>query len=115
MHCKELGGELEKITSAEEIEFVLALATELASTVGEVWIGLKWNSSEREFFWFDQSRLTYTNWRQYKPTADGREQCCVMWLRENYAGKWNDRGCGMSSTWPAGSVCKRGATGVVRK
>ena len=104
-----------KITSAEQNEFVLALARELATTVGEVWIGLRWNSRERDFFWFDQSRLTYTNWARLEPTADGKEQCGVMFIRGNQVGKWNDRGCGTSSTWPAGSVCKRVVRGVASR
>ena len=106
-HCEQLAGELVKIISAEENEFVLALARKLAPTVGEIWIGLKWNSSKQDFVWSDQSLPTYRNWGRGEPATRGAHPCTIMWILGNEAGKWNDRRCRVSRSYPAGSVCKR--------
>jgi len=40
-----MGGDLVKITSAPENEFVLALARKKAPLMKQMWIGLMWTSS----------------------------------------------------------------------
>ena len=51
-YCKAQKAELVKINSAEENEFVLA------SSLHQVWIGLKYNARGKGFYWSDHSALT---------------------------------------------------------
>jgi len=96
-----------KITSAEENDFVLALARKDAALQDKVWIGLEWSSAVG-YFWSDLSIPVYTNWGPNRP--DGNETCVVMWtnLQPIWAsGYWNDRPCEIVPNYLAGYVCKR--------
>ena len=53
--CKKWGGELVKINSFDENEFVLKLVHSRAPSLKQVWIGLKWNPSVNKFLWSDNS------------------------------------------------------------
>ena len=48
-YCKGLGGELVKINSDEENEFVLKQVHRRALPVKQVWIELIWNAQVRSF------------------------------------------------------------------
>ena len=105
-YCNDLGAELVKITSAEENDFVLALARKDAAVRARVWIGIEWSSSANGYFWSDFSAPVYTNWGQ----LHGNENCVVMWTNVSplYAsGYWNDRPCEILPNYLAGIVCKR--------
>lgn len=109
--CKAKKGELVKINSAEENEFVLALARKKAPTVNQVWIGLKYNSNLhlKKFLWSDLSVPVYNNWGPHQPSGKGKEPCGHMWTNghEGVVGYWNDISCGVHSIVPNGIVCKR--------
>ena len=47
MYCKELGGNLVKINSQEENEFVLNLVNKLAPSLKQIWIGLVWDPARK--------------------------------------------------------------------
>ena len=107
-YCNDLGAELVKITSAEENDFVLALARKDAAERGRVWIGLEWSSTAGGYFWSDLSAPVYTNWDAN--VATGTSLCAVMWTNVDpiYAsGYWNDRSCANLPHYLAGIVCKR--------
>ena len=111
-YCKALRGELVKITSAEENNFVLALARQKASSRKQVWIGLKWDSHNRHFVWSDHSLPVYKSWAPHEPNGNAREPCGSMWtghagLLFRASGYWYDRPCGVLSSLPCGFVCKR--------
>ena len=102
-----------KINSAEENEFVLALAKKKAPSRKQVWIGLKWESSTKQFLWSDYSVPVYKNWAPHEPNGNAGEPCGHMWtghtttLPYRASGYWNDLGCGMNPHLPCGLVCKR--------
>ena len=109
-YCNDLGAELAKITSAEENDFVLALARRDAIAQGRVWIGLEWSSTVEGFLWSDMSTPVYTNWGPNRPDGNASKPCSVMWTNRDPqfpSGYWNDRGCGNTSSWSSGIVCKR--------
>ena len=97
-----------KITSAEENNFVLALAKQKASSRQQIWIGLQWDSGKRKFIWSDLSVPVYQNWAPGEPNNYAREPCGNMWTgHAGMSGYWNDLGCGVHSSLPCGLVCKR--------
>ena len=54
-YCKELGGDLVKINSEEENEFVLKLVNKRAPSLRQVWLALEWNPQRKAFIWADNS------------------------------------------------------------
>ncbi|RMX46179.1 hypothetical protein pdam_00007827 [Pocillopora damicornis] len=104
--CRRLGGDLVKITSARENEFVLALARKSAPTRKQVWIGLMWTAND--FYWSDYSVPVYKAWAPNEPNGKSREPCSNMWtghtsfmpIRAN--GYWNDLPCTAPSNLPCG-------------
>jgi len=107
--CIEKGGELVKITSERENDFVLALARQRASSVKEIWIGLRRDAGG--FYWTDNSFPKYTNWAPNEPSND-QEQCVHMWtghsdhLPYKASGTWNDLFCSGAANFQLGLVCK---------
>ena len=106
-----MGGDLVKITSARENEFVLALVRDKASASKQVWIGLTFIAGD--FYWSDYSVPVYKAWAPNEPNGRSREPCGIMWtghtthLPNRASGYWNDRICGVHSLFPAGLVCKK--------
>lgn len=110
--CSDHGGDLVKINSAEENEFVLQLVRQKASSLLRVWIGLEWITDR--FYWSDLSIPVYCNWAPGEPNGNGNEPCVNMWIAGNEnslpyraSGYWNDRLCSMRSEYPEGIVCKK--------
>ena len=98
-YCKGRGGELVKINSDEENEFVLKLVHRRAPSVKQVWIGLIWNARVRSFIWSDLSIPECKSWASGEPSRKAREQCSNMWtgkttnLPSHAPGYWNERIC----------------------
>jgi len=111
--CKASGAELVKITSRSENDFVLALAREKAPSVKQVWIGLKYESGAKDFYWSDGSFPVYKNWAPGEPSGKAREPCGHMWTgqtpvsRIRASGSWNDLPCSIIQHLPNGLVCKK--------
>ena len=107
-YCKARKGELVKITSAEENEFVLMLTRRKAPALKQIWIGLKWDSSLKEYLWSDLSTQVYKNWAPHEPNGYAKEPCGNMWItgHRGVTGNWNDLTCGVHSNLPCGVVCK---------
>lgn len=107
-YCRSLKGELVKINSAEENEFVLALIRRRAPALKQVWIGLNLDSNLNQYLWSDLSTPVYRNWAQNEPNGFASEPCSNMWVA-GYAGitgHWNDLPCRVISHRPCGLVCK---------
>ncbi|XP_078385089.1 perlucin-like protein isoform X2 [Oculina patagonica] len=111
-YCRSLGGDLVKINSAEENEFVLQLVRQKAPSVNHVWIGLKWYPNA--FYWNDFSVPGYKNWAPGEPNGkDIKLKCGRMWigpwksLPQRASGYWNDGPCFLIEGWPKGIVCKK--------
>ena len=102
--CIEKGGELVKITSERENDFVLALVRK--ERMEDVWIGMKRIGDH--WYWSDNSLPKYTNWAPHEPN-NKEEKCSQMWnghsvnLPNQASGKWNDIFCDRKH----GLVCKR--------
>jgi len=110
-YCRGLKGELVKINSAEENEFVLNMVNQRAPSLKQVWIGLKWDSRVNRFLWYDHSVPVYTNWAPHEPNGKAHEPCGHMWTGQtgnvnSASGYWNDILCGVHSHYPCGVVCK---------
>ncbi|CAH3043639.1 unnamed protein product, partial [Porites lobata] len=111
-YCERWGGELVKINSFDENEFVLKLVHSRAPSLKQIWIGLNWNPSVNNFIWSDNSVPFYKFWAPGEPSGKSREPCSNMWIARTYlpyeaSGYWNDRPCGIVSGYPCGFVCKK--------
>ena len=114
-YCRSLGGELVKINSQEENEFVLNLVRDKAASVKQVWIGMSWDSNGQDFFWSDGSIPVYDNWATGEPNGFSLEPCTQMYtaransvnLPKRASGSWNDISCSADSKYPCGIVCKK--------
>ncbi|XP_068742799.1 alpha-N-acetylgalactosamine-specific lectin-like [Montipora capricornis] len=105
-YCRTRGGELVKINSAEENEFVLNLTQQRQPSLTLVWINLKWDSSANQFLWNDHSVPVYTNWASNEPNGKANEPCAHIYSSVGQvAGFWNDRPCSRLAN--TGLACKR--------
>merc|ERR1711973_181262 len=77
--CQILGGNLVKITSAAENDFVLYLAHNFARQRKQMWIGLGYWGSDKKYHWKDGSLPQYSNWAPHEPNGFVREPCGHMW------------------------------------
>ena len=107
-YCKSKGGDLVKIHSDEENEFLLNLVYKHAPSTKQVWIGLKWDARLSKFIWTDNALPKYTNWNPGEPNGQASEPCSNMWTGHagGSSGYWNDRPC-LNRVFPCGLVCKR--------
>ncbi|XP_022791510.1 CD209 antigen-like isoform X2 [Stylophora pistillata] len=105
--CRSLKGELVKINSAEENDFVWDLVKRQATSVWYVWIGLKWNSTANGFYWYDHSVPVYNNWNTGEPNGRASEPCGLMYgpsSAPSLHGRWNDATCDRQFS---GTACQR--------
>lgn len=102
-----MNANLAKINSKEENNFVLDVANRHAPSAKRVWIGMKWENSTKNYYWYDNSVPTFTNW---EPNGKVNEPCVVMYIEQydslpsRAAGYWNDVPC---ETQHIPAVCKR--------
>ncbi|CAH3180996.1 unnamed protein product, partial [Porites lobata] len=106
---QKMDANLAKINSQEENNFVLDLAHRHAPSAERVWIGLKWESRPKDFYWYDHSFPTFKNWAPGEPNGKAKEPCVLMYvgkynqLPQWAAGYWNDINCEEKIA----AVCKR--------
>ncbi|XP_073254291.1 snaclec coagulation factor IX-binding protein subunit A-like [Porites lutea] len=111
--CKQHGGELVKINSFEENEFVLKLVNQCHQSLKQVWIGLRRQPGKAgKFLWSDNSIPFFKNWAPHEPNGGEGEPCGHMFtghrdMIRRASGTWNDLPCRGSSYLPNGFVCKR--------
>lgn len=107
---QKMDANLAKINSQEENNFVLDLANKHASSAKQVWIGLKWKNDPKNYYWYDNSVPTFTNWAPGEPSGKVKEPCVLMLIGQydmlpvRAAGYWNDVLCDAPHI-PA--VCKK--------
>lgn len=112
-YCHAMKAQLVKINSLEENEFVLSLVKQRTPSLKQVWIGLMWDSSTKDFLWSDYSVPVYKNWAPGEPNGKGREPCAHMWTGQTThmphwaSGYWNDLPCAGHPKLPCGPVYKR--------
>ena len=84
-----MGANLPKIETDAENTFLYNFQKN--TKMQHTWFGMT-RDQNNQFYWFDGSRLTYTNWSPGEPNHwGGREHCAVMSLARNR--KWNDVSC----------------------
>ena len=108
---QEMDANLAKINSKEENDFVLDVAKRHAPSTKGVWIGLKWQSSVKNFCWYDNSFPTFANWPLREPPGiKAKEPCVVMFTGQfeslpiGEAGYWHHVSCD-APHFPA--MCKK--------
>lgn len=94
-----MGGDLAKITSSAENQFILDLVTKQQKiTVYGVWLGLH-RKADNKFYWADDTLLAgYSNWNTGEPN-NVAEKCAHMYSKRSArGGKWNDVSCAIGAT-----------------
>ena len=94
-NCQKLGGDLAKITSAAENQFIYNLLLKQAkSTAYGAWLGLH-RKADTKFYWTDGTPLTgYTVWSPGEPNGPSSEKCGhIFGPSDPRKGKWNDWTC----------------------
>ena len=96
-NCQKLGGDLAKITSASENQFVFDLVTKQTKiTSFGAWLGLH-RKADNKFYWADDTLLAgYSNWYPGEPNSVAKK-CARMYLKGSAKGKWNDLLCTLQS------------------
>jgi len=64
---QKMDANIVKINSQEETNFVLDLVNGHAPSATQLWIGLKWENSPKDCYWYDHSVLTFKNWAANEP------------------------------------------------
>jgi len=95
-----VGGDLAKITSAAEDQFIYLIQKQTKITEWGAWLGLH-RKADTEFYWTDGTPLAgYTAWYPGEPGSPSTEKCGQMYgpshLRK---GKWNDLKCSLDEPW----------------
>ena len=94
--CLKFGGDLAKITSNHENQFVYNLSgNQVYTTTGfGVWLGLH-RKADNKFYWTDGTLLAgYNNWNAGEPNNPLTEKCAHLYGKSNSArAKWNDLAC----------------------
>lgn len=92
-NCQKLGGDLAKITSSAENQFILDLVTKQKKVADAgVWLGLH-RKADNKFYWADDTLLAgYSNWHTGEPN-NVAEKCAHMYSKGSARGKWNDLIC----------------------
>lgn len=91
--CQKLGGDLAKITSASENQFIFDFVTKQKKITDlGVWLGLH-RKSDNKFYWADDKLLAgYSNWNSGEPN-NVAEKCGHMYSKGSAKGHWNDVLC----------------------
>ncbi|XP_038058458.1 perlucin-like protein [Patiria miniata] len=100
--CKQVGGDLASIESAEENTFILDIINkEGGCDNGMVWIGLNDKETEGTFIWTSSNKpITFNGWNGGEPNGSGNENCVEIKLS---AGVWNDLSCNQ----PCCYICEK--------
>jgi len=97
-NCQKLGGDLAKITSAAEDQFIYNLISKQSkTTVWGAWLGLH-RKADTKFYWTDGSPLAgYSAWNTGEPNGPSTEKCGQMHGPSHAAkGTWNDIWCSVN-------------------
>ena len=96
-NCQKLGGDLAKIASASENQFISDLVTKQKKiTDAGVWLGLH-RKADNKFYWADGTLLAgYSNWNTGEPNSVA-EKCGHLYTKGSAKGKWNDWTCSRTS------------------
>ena len=96
-----MGGDLAKIISASDNQFIFDLFTKQQKVTHlGVWIGLH-RKADNKFYWADETLLAgYSNWLTGEPN-NVAEKCAQMYGEKKSVrlGKWNDISCTLADSY----------------
>ena len=94
-NCQRFGGDLAKITSSAENQFIFGLLLKQKKvTLFGAWLGLH-RKADNKFYWADDTLLTgYNAWFTREPNSLS-EKCGHMWGTGSAKGRWNDVYCSL--------------------
>ena len=97
-NCLKLGGDLVKITTAAENQFVFNLTYKQVKVTGDgAWLGLR-RKADTKFYWTDDTLVSgYSAWKTGEPNNPSREKCASIYAGGK--GKWNDVQCKWKKSW----------------
>lgn len=113
-NCQKLGGDLAKITTNAENQFIFNLVSNQATTTSwGAWLGLH-RKADNKFYWADDTPLTgYTQWGRGEPNSPTTERCGHMFGPTNARkGTWNDNSCNLDQKFVATApvvLCQKAA------
>ncbi|KAM7431731.1 hypothetical protein ABFA07_017720 [Porites harrisoni] len=93
-NCLKLGGDLVKITTAAENQFIFNLILkQVKVTTNGAWLGLH-RKADTKFYWTDDTLLSgYSAWNTGEPNNPSVEKCGHIYAAGSGKGKWNDTSC----------------------
>ncbi|XP_013882029.1 CD209 antigen-like protein E [Austrofundulus limnaeus] len=94
--CRDVGGDLVKIDSREEQEFLVRrLRDKMISIEDWFWIGLTDLETEGSWLWVDRSPLDKSFWINGEPNNVGNEDCVALTVdrADGDLQTWNDFPC----------------------
>ena len=93
-NCLKLGGDLVKITTAAENQFIFNLILKQVKVTGNgAWLGLH-RKADTKFYWTDDTLLSgYSAWGTGEPNNPSSEKCGHIITSGSLRGKWNDWPC----------------------
>ena len=99
-NCLKLGGDLVKITTAAENQFIFNLILKQVKVKGHgAWLGLH-RKADTKFYWTDDTLLSgYSGWYTGEPNNPSVEKCGLIWTTGSGKGKWNDARCKLDKSW----------------
>ncbi|XP_067029694.1 perlucin-like protein [Acropora muricata] len=103
-NCRKLGGDLAKITSEDENQFVYNLTGNQTHTPARgAWLGLRRNKDNDEFYWTDDTPLAcYKKWVPGEPNNPSTERCGHLYGKSDSRRQhWNDISCKLTGDYIA--------------
>ena len=93
-NCLKLGGDLVKITTAAENQFIFNLILKQVKVMSHgAWLGLH-RKADTKFYWTDDTLLSgYSAWGIGQPDHPSTEKCGHIITSGSLRGKWNDWPC----------------------
>ena len=93
-NCLKLGGDLVKITTAAENQFIFNLILKQVKVMGGgAWLGLH-RKADTKFYWTDDTLLSgYNAWGIGEPNNPSGEKCGHIITSGSLRRKWNDWPC----------------------
>lgn len=89
--CRDLGGNLVTVTSAEENQVIVDLIK--SGSKDAYWIGATdIDTADKDFRWVTGEKFSYSNWMDGEPSSSGTdgEKEHFIEIRKSYGNKWND-------------------------
>ncbi|XP_058251880.1 lithostathine-1-like [Hemibagrus wyckioides] len=78
-------------------------------TTTDVWIGLKYNSTNKSWVWSDNTTFNYSYWNYGEPSSPNTSNCVQIKRDQIINSTWNDSGCQFNCMF----VCYKRRTPII--